>query len=75
MKVWWLIISFTWGILNIWLLEGTAIGVREPDSQVWTFGQVMAMVILLAPIIGLTEGYFSSKSFYPFSDLSKIALT
>lgn len=34
----------------------------ESESQEWTFGQVIAIVLLIVPIIALIEGYFRRKS-------------
>jgi hypothetical protein len=34
----------------------------EFESKQWTFGQVIAIALLIVPIIALIEGYFSRKS-------------
>ncbi|KAF3003422.1 hypothetical protein E8E13_001084 [Curvularia kusanoi] len=51
--VWWLIISFTWGILNLWMRPV----LEEEGRDTWTFGQVMAFLVVFAPLITLVEGY------------------
>ncbi|KAH7093139.1 hypothetical protein FB567DRAFT_609533 [Paraphoma chrysanthemicola] len=52
-EVWWLALSFTWGILNLWHQERDI----EPESREWSFGQVIALVLLVAPVCALIEGY------------------
>lgn len=57
MKVWWLAVSFAWGASNLWHQKYDI----EPESREWTFGQVVALVLLLAPVVGLIEGYCMRK--------------
>ncbi|CAO2655636.1 Nn.00g044390.m01.CDS01 [Neocucurbitaria sp. VM-36] len=52
-EVWWLAVSFAWGASNLWHQKYDI----EPESREWTFGQVIALVLLFAPIVGLIEGY------------------
>ncbi|CAO2649903.1 Nn.00g011950.m01.CDS01 [Neocucurbitaria sp. VM-36] len=60
-EVWWLVVSFGWGVLNLWNLNNySGWDVEEPDSLDWTFGQVIAVLGLLAPIAALIEGYFDN---------------
>jgi hypothetical protein len=47
--------SFAWGILNLWLYE------IQTETQQWTFGQVVAIVILGAPLVSLVESYLTGK--------------
>ena len=61
MQVWSLVVSFTWGVLNLWVIDDRWLETTEPDSQDWTFGQVIAVVLLLAPIATLVESYLDSK--------------
>jgi uncharacterized membrane protein SpoIIM required for sporulation len=56
-KVCWAILSFIWGSVNLWRNR-----TQEPDSQQWTFGQVIAIVLLVVPVIALIEGYFRRES-------------
>lgn len=70
MKVWWLIISFVWGTLNLWthpsktLLSLIDTPISE-EVKNWTFGQVIAIMLLLAPIIALGEGYMAESKSNP----------
>jgi hypothetical protein len=50
-KVCWAILSFIWGSVNLWRNR-----TQESDSQQWTFGQVIAIVLLVVPVIALIEG-------------------
>ncbi|KAG9200885.1 hypothetical protein G6514_006593 [Epicoccum nigrum] len=52
-EVWWLIVSFVWGILNLWMRPSLG----EQGRDTWTFGQVMAFLVIFAPLITLVEGY------------------
>lgn len=52
-EVWWLIISFVWGLLNLWMRPT----LHEDGIKTWTFGQVMALLVVFAPLITLVEGY------------------
>lgn len=58
-EVWWLIISFTWGLLNLWMRPT----LHEDGINTWTFGQVMALLVVFAPLITLIEGYV--KGMFP----------
>jgi hypothetical protein len=53
----WLLISFCWGTLSLWLQRP----LHSLGGQQWTFGQVIALVLLIAPAIALFEG-FASKA-------------
>ena len=50
-------ISFAWGAQNLWMRDT----LEEPGSQKWTFGQVIALLVLVAPILASAEGYLSSE--------------
>ncbi|KAH6614342.1 hypothetical protein C7974DRAFT_74404 [Boeremia exigua] len=52
-EVWWLIVSFCWGSLNLWMRST----LNEGGRDTWTFGQVMALLVVFAPVITLIEGY------------------
>lgn len=56
-KVWWLVISFAWGALSLWNSKFDL----EPESREWTFGQIMALVLLAAPFFALIDGYLASE--------------
>ncbi|KAF2828419.1 hypothetical protein CC86DRAFT_380367 [Ophiobolus disseminans] len=56
-KVWWLVISFAWGAVMLWSNDS----VDEPESQRWSFGQIIALMVLLAPAIALIEGYLKGE--------------
>jgi hypothetical protein len=58
-EVWWLIISFIWGLLNLWMRPT----LHEDGTETWTFGQVMALLVVFAPLITLVEGYV--KGMFP----------
>ncbi|KAJ8112997.1 hypothetical protein OPT61_g4773 [Boeremia exigua] len=58
-EVWWLLVSFTWGASNLWPLRIT---VHESGIREWTFGQMIAILILVAPAVTLAESFLGSKS-------------
>jgi hypothetical protein len=49
--------AFVWGSVNLWGVPTST----ESESQQWTFGQVIAIVLLIVPIIALIEGYFKRR--------------
>ena len=57
-EVWWLILSFSWGTMNLW---GRHPQEEDKTRYKWTFGQVMALLVLAAPIIASAEGYITGK--------------
>lgn len=56
-EVWWLVLSFSWGIINLW-----GQNTKDDGRLKWTFGQVMALLVLAAPIIASTEGYITGTT-------------
>ncbi|KAF2626751.1 hypothetical protein BU25DRAFT_411290 [Macroventuria anomochaeta] len=60
-EVWWLIISFCWGVLNLWMRPT----LNEEGHNTWTFGQVMALLVVFALLITLIEGYVKAVSVGP----------
>lgn len=48
MEVWWLVIGLFWGLTNL-------IPITEAADQEWTFGQVIAALMLVLPVISLIE--------------------
>lgn len=46
-------ISFCWGTLNLWMRPT----LHEEGRDKWTFGQVMALLVVFAPLVTLVEGY------------------
>ena len=50
-QVWWLLITFVWGILNLL----SAINVSQLGSDDWTFGQVVAVLSLATPLLTVFE--------------------
>lgn len=55
-------ISFCWGTLNLWMRPT----LDEEGRNTWTFGQVMALLVVFAPLVTLVEGYVKGKTL-PFS--------
>jgi hypothetical protein len=54
-------LAFVWGTINLWgWLD--SVDVSDAESQQWTFGQVIAIALLIVPVIALTEGYFRRES-------------
>ncbi|OCL05923.1 hypothetical protein AOQ84DRAFT_379101 [Glonium stellatum] len=56
-EVLWLIFSILWGTLRLVVLRSSA----EGENNNWTFGQVLPLVSLAAPLVGVVE-YFSPDS-------------
>jgi hypothetical protein len=56
-KVWWLVASFGWGVLN---LVGT-LGLSDGGNSDWTFGQIIPVVLLAAPLLSLFEYLYPGK--------------
>ncbi|KAJ8113273.1 hypothetical protein OPT61_g4560 [Boeremia exigua] len=54
-EVWWLTIGFFWGLTNL-------LPIHEPADQQWTFGQVIASLMLVAPVVALIETLTTSRS-------------
>lgn len=54
-EVWWLIVSFVWGIIRLWWVSQLPSGWNDSESQEWTFGQVLPLLLLLSPIIAGLE--------------------
>ncbi|KAH7384454.1 hypothetical protein BKA66DRAFT_78476 [Pyrenochaeta sp. MPI-SDFR-AT-0127] len=59
-EVWWLVVSFAWGALSLWNSKFEL----EPESREWTFGQVIALVLLVAPFVALIEGYLTDAPLF-----------
>lgn len=53
--------SFSWGVLNLWKRQTLA----EEGRDTWTFGQVMALLVVFAPLVTLVEGYLKGMSIHP----------
>ncbi|KAF2025909.1 hypothetical protein EK21DRAFT_92864 [Setomelanomma holmii] len=58
-EVWWLMLAFLLGTLKLWM---PANRLDEPGSQQWSFGQVLAVVNLVVPVIALSEGWQTSHA-------------
>jgi hypothetical protein len=54
----WLLISFCWGTLSLWLQQP----LDSSGGQQWTFGQVIALVMSVAPAIALVEGFVNKTA-------------
>lgn len=57
-KVSWALLGFIWGAFNLWSPVSLAL---EPEAKQWTFGQVMAIALLIVPFVSLLEGFHSRK--------------
>ncbi|XPS79881.1 hypothetical protein M3J07_011874 [Ascochyta lentis] len=53
-EVWWLILALAWGLTNLYPLP------KMIYDQQWTFGQVIALLLLIAPIIALVDTYITT---------------
>ncbi|KAF2652561.1 hypothetical protein K491DRAFT_718788 [Lophiostoma macrostomum CBS 122681] len=58
-EVFWVVVSFAWGAYKLALTRNID-GARNHESDGWTFGQVMPVVLLIAPLITFIE-HFSEK--------------
>ncbi|KAH6642917.1 hypothetical protein C7974DRAFT_469157 [Boeremia exigua] len=47
-EIWWLAVGLAWGLTNL-------LPISEPDDHEWTFGQVIASLMLVAPVVALVE--------------------
>lgn len=56
-KIWWLIGSFLWGISNLVLTRALSNG----EKSDWTFGQVLPVVLLAAPLLAVFEHLYPGK--------------
>lgn len=56
-EVWWLVVSFVWGIIRLWWVSQLPPGWEDAGSQEWTFGQVLPLLLLLSPIIAGLESW------------------
>jgi hypothetical protein len=65
--------AFIWGILNLWWRLNLTPGrvMFEPGTEQWTFGQVLAIALLFAPVMALVEGFFTSESQHIFISTGK----
>ncbi|KAI8934952.1 hypothetical protein NX059_008619 [Plenodomus lindquistii] len=61
LEVWWLVASYTWGIYNLRMSLKTH-SKSPPNNNVWTFGQIAPIILLLAPILSMVESHFESSS-------------
>ncbi|KAH9875380.1 hypothetical protein J1614_004872 [Plenodomus biglobosus] len=61
LSVWWLVASYIWGVYNLKMsLSGYA--KSPPDNNVWTFGQIAPIILLIAPILSMIESRFEIRS-------------
>lgn len=57
-QVYWLIISTIWGTIHIFQTRDSV----EMDKNEWTFGQILPIVLLIAPLFALAEHLYTGKS-------------
>ena len=50
--------GFVWGILNLW----SAISVSDQGNKDWTFGQVVPVLLLAAPLLVVAEYLYPGQS-------------
>jgi hypothetical protein len=55
--------SFSWGIVKLWYLFDDRSELQDPQSQQWTFGQVIQMISLAAPLIMVLEEWTIGHSY------------
>lgn len=56
-QIWWLIASFSWGILRLVLtLRQQSTGPAD-----WSFGQIAPVVLLVAPVLAISEYMFADE--------------
>jgi hypothetical protein len=56
-EVWWLFASFLWGVINL----VSTLMLSNGGNSDWTFGQVVPIVLLMAPLIAVSEYLYPSK--------------
>jgi hypothetical protein len=61
MEVFWLLSSFIWGILKMWVVNKLPEQWSDPETKEWAFGQVAPVVLLIAPVISMAEACFTGK--------------
>ncbi|KAF2117474.1 hypothetical protein BDV96DRAFT_598361 [Lophiotrema nucula] len=54
LEVWWLIASFAWGVYNLVVSWKDHPGSLKSNKG-WTFGQVMPVILLFAPVLSIAE--------------------
>lgn len=67
LQVAWLLVAFGWGISRLmntikYQRANTSLKIQDDDSSEWSFGQVVAMVLLAAPVITILEYFDHSMS-------------
>ena len=55
LKVWWLLASFIWGVLQL----AFTLLLSDGGNNDWTFGQIVPVLLIAAPLISIFE--FISK--------------
>ncbi|KAJ5929321.1 hypothetical protein N7454_007169 [Penicillium verhagenii] len=64
LEVFWLLVSFTWGIahVNHFMKQSEVIHFQFPDDNFdWSFGQVLSVLLLIAPVVSILESFSESK--------------
>lgn len=59
MKVYWLIVSVTWGTMKVVGLRVILSYSKQQDDS-WSFGQVLPVLLLALPLINLIELFLKS---------------
>lgn len=64
-QVFWLIVSFTWGIIHVnhIIRQPEVFGIPVPDDTYdWSFGQVVSVLLLIAPAVSILESFSEGKT-------------
>lgn len=58
-EVWWLCISFIWGVFKLmWIIQQS-----DREDNEWTFGQIVPVVLLAAPLLAIWESLYPGEIF------------
>lgn len=61
--------SFTWGVTNVIhiIRQSEVLNFHVPDDNYdWSFGQVVSVLLLIAPVVSLLESFSESKRIFNF---------
>lgn len=65
--MWWLVASLVWGVLNLassMKLEHSYVSTEcQGNKQLWTFGQIAPLILLLAPVLSVME-FLCGRSYF-----------
>lgn len=61
--MYWLAMGFVWGVIRLKnnLIPPGKFDKGEADAAIWTFGQVVPVVLLAAPLLAISEYILTGK--------------